>query len=177
MRTCTTPSCLPVTHTRRRRILQKHLKRQIISLSGGFQVIADLNAYHTFITSLRVPSIISEFSYLKMLGHVYVVEDAKDLAQIVRDVTRYGGAYRPEVNVQACRATAQPNPCDHRTSTSSSSGDPTGRRLKRRSTKRCTTSPSKKTALSHEVVPIAQWDAHRLLRVSPCDLSAPAPIV
>lgn len=33
-----------------------------------------------------------------MLGHVYVVEDAKDLAQIVRDVTRYGGAYRPEVS-------------------------------------------------------------------------------
>ena len=32
-----------------------------------------------------------------MLGHVYVVEDAKDLAQIVRDVTRYGGAYIPEV--------------------------------------------------------------------------------
>jgi recyclin-1 len=32
-----------------------------------------------------------------MLGHVFIVEDAKDLAQIVRDVTRYGGAYRPEV--------------------------------------------------------------------------------
>ena len=80
-----------------RSILQKHIKRQIISLSGGFQVIADLNAYHTFITSLRVASITSEFAYLKMLGHVYVVEDAKDLAQIVRDVTRYGGAYRPEV--------------------------------------------------------------------------------
>ncbi|EJF59704.1 hypothetical protein DICSQDRAFT_108611 [Dichomitus squalens LYAD-421 SS1] len=77
-------------------ILQKHIKRQIISLNGGFQVIADLNAYHAFITSLRVPSIASEFAYLKMLGHVYVVEDAKDLAQIVRDVTRYGGAYRPE---------------------------------------------------------------------------------
>lgn len=39
-----------------------------------------------------------DFSNLKMLGHVYVVEDAKDLAQIVRDVTRYGGAYRPEVS-------------------------------------------------------------------------------
>ncbi|KAI0824477.1 exocyst complex component Sec10-like protein [Trametes gibbosa] len=77
-------------------ILQKHLKRQIISLNGGFQVIADLNAYHAFIASLRVASIASEFAYLKMLGHVYVVEDAKDLAQIVRDVTRYGGAYRPE---------------------------------------------------------------------------------
>jgi len=34
-----------------------------------------------------------------MLGHVYVVEDAKDLAQIVRDVARYGGAYRPEVSL------------------------------------------------------------------------------
>ncbi|KAH8102307.1 exocyst complex component Sec10-like protein [Cristinia sonorae] len=77
-------------------ILQKHIKRQIISLNGGFQIIADLNAYHAFITSLKIPTIISEFSYLKMLGHVYVVEDAKDLAQIVRDVTRYGGAYRPE---------------------------------------------------------------------------------
>ena len=42
-------------------------------------------------------SIAADFSNLKMLGHVYVVEDAKDLAQIVRDVTRYGGAYRPEV--------------------------------------------------------------------------------
>jgi len=36
------------------RILQKHIKRQIISLNGGFQVIADLNAYHTFISSLKV---------------------------------------------------------------------------------------------------------------------------
>lgn len=35
-------------------ILQKHIKRQIISLNGGFQVIADLNAYNVFITSLRV---------------------------------------------------------------------------------------------------------------------------
>ena len=38
----------------RRRILQKHIKRQIISLSGGFQVIADLNTYHNFIVSLKV---------------------------------------------------------------------------------------------------------------------------
>jgi len=36
------------------RILQKQIKRQIISLNGGFQVIADLNAYHTFISSLKV---------------------------------------------------------------------------------------------------------------------------
>lgn len=79
------------------RILQKHIKRQIISLEGGFQVIADLNAYHTFISSLKVPAITSDFANLKMLGHVYIVSDAKDLAQIVRDVTRYGGAFRPGV--------------------------------------------------------------------------------
>ncbi|KAG2131018.1 exocyst complex component Sec10-like protein [Suillus clintonianus] len=95
-------------------ILQKHIKRQIISLNGGFQVIADLNAYYSFVASLKagsfllisvtlclisceqVPNITADFSHLKMLGHVFVVEDAKDLAQIVRDVTRYGGAYRPE---------------------------------------------------------------------------------
>ncbi|KAI0309784.1 exocyst complex component Sec10-domain-containing protein [Amylostereum chailletii] len=77
-------------------ILQKHIKRQIISLNGGFQVIADLNAYHAFIATLKIPALTADFSNLKMLGHVYVVEDAKDLAQIVRDVTRYGGAYRPE---------------------------------------------------------------------------------
>ncbi|KAG8999124.1 F-box protein: endocytic membrane traffic, recycling ReCYcling 1 [Tulasnella sp. JGI-2019a] len=77
-------------------IIQKHLKRQIISLQGGFQVIADLNSYHAFIASLKVPQVTSDFASLKMLGSVYIVEDAKDLAQIVRDVTRYGGTFRPE---------------------------------------------------------------------------------
>ncbi|ORX40515.1 exocyst complex component Sec10-domain-containing protein [Kockovaella imperatae] len=77
-------------------ILQRHLKRQIISLEGGFQIIADLNAYHAFITSLKQPRITEDFANLKMLGHVYIVSDGKDLAQIVRDVTRYGGTFRPE---------------------------------------------------------------------------------
>jgi len=77
-------------------IIQKHLKRQIISLDGGFQVISDLNAYHTFISSLRIPQITADFANLKMLGHVFIVSDAKDLAQIVKDVARYGGSYRPE---------------------------------------------------------------------------------
>ena len=45
----------------------------------------------------QVQSIATDFSHLKMLGHVFVVDDAKDLAQIVRDATRYGGSYRPEV--------------------------------------------------------------------------------
>ena len=37
-----------------RSILQKHIKRQIISLNGGFKLIADLNAYHAFIAGLKV---------------------------------------------------------------------------------------------------------------------------
>jgi recyclin-1 len=43
-----------------------------------------------------VSAVSAEFAHLKMLAHVYVVADAQDLAQIVRDVGRYGGAYRPE---------------------------------------------------------------------------------
>jgi recyclin-1 len=80
-------------------LIQKHIKRQIISIDGGIQVIADLNAYYNFIASLRVPHLLQEFANLKMLGHVFVVDDAKDLAIIVRDVTRYGGSFRPEVSV------------------------------------------------------------------------------
>lgn len=100
------------------RILHKHVKCQIISLSGGFQVIANLNTYYVFMASFKVrfllpvsrinwlflvplPQVVqltSEFSHLKMLEHVYVVEDVRDLVQIVRGVTRHGGAYHPEVN-------------------------------------------------------------------------------
>lgn len=90
-------------------VVQKHLKRQIISLDGGFQVIADLNAYHTFISSLKVPQIINDFANLKMLGHVFIVSDAKDLAQIVRDVTRYGGSFRPEVIIHLSRTGRLPH--------------------------------------------------------------------
>jgi recyclin-1 len=59
-------------------------------------MISDLNVYYAFITSLKQPRMAEEFSNLKMLGQVYIVADAKDLAQIIRDVTRYGGTYTPE---------------------------------------------------------------------------------
>jgi recyclin-1 len=61
--------------------------------------LIDLGFLLIYFLGGKVQSIASDFSHLKMLGHVYVVEDAKDLAQIVRDVTRYGGAYRPEVSL------------------------------------------------------------------------------
>lgn len=135
-------------------ILQKHIKRQIISLNGGFQVIADLNAYYTFIASLKVPTIAAEFSYLKMLGHVYVVEDAKDLAQIVRDVTRYGGAYRPEVSFAYYLYSFQLNQnktanlYSCRMCTSLFRDGQTGRRSRKQSIRPCTISASRKIALS-----------------------------
>ncbi|KAH9936466.1 uncharacterized protein B0H18DRAFT_950738 [Fomitopsis serialis] len=49
-------------------------------------------------------SFATEFSYLKILGHVYVVEDAEDLALIVRDVTRYGGAHKPALTTGGLRS-------------------------------------------------------------------------
>jgi hypothetical protein len=78
-----------------------------------------------------------------MLGHVYVVEDAKDLAQIVRDVTRYGGAYRPEVcsskkiHFFSSSIIIFNNPFLSRMCMNSFKGDLIGKRLKKQLIKRC----------------------------------------
>lgn len=77
-------------------IICKHLKRQIISLDGGFKVIADLNHYHAFIATLRQPSITPYFDALKMLGNVYIIDSPKELAQIARDANMFGGTLSPE---------------------------------------------------------------------------------
>lgn len=57
------------------------------------------------LNTLQIPAITADFLHLKMLGHVYVFEYAKDLAQIVKDVARYGGAYRLEVLSQIMAST------------------------------------------------------------------------
>ena len=49
-------------------ILQKHIKRQIISLKGGFLVISDLNEYSSFISSLKVWYDASDYLLLKSLS-------------------------------------------------------------------------------------------------------------
>jgi len=79
-----------------------------------------------------------------MLGHVYVVEDARDLAQIVRDVTRYGGAYRPEVRPRLESAVSfELTPASLipvskiRMYTNSFNAAQSGRRLRRRSIRLC----------------------------------------
>jgi hypothetical protein len=81
-----------------------------------------------------------------MLGHVFIVEDAKDLAQIVRDVTRYGGAYRPEVRrawVDGCTVAHATRivltlTFTGRTYTNSYSGVAIGKRLRKLLTRQCT---------------------------------------
>jgi recyclin-1 len=78
------------------RILLKNLKRVIVSTTGGLQLIADLNAYHTFITSLRQPQVTAYFTSLKMVGEIFIVEDPKDLGALVRDTSRYEGTLSPD---------------------------------------------------------------------------------
>lgn len=75
----------------------KHLKRVIISVEGGFQLIADLNAYHQFVsTSFRSVDLSAEFSSLKLLGSLFIIESPKLLAELARDVERFGGTFRVE---------------------------------------------------------------------------------
>lgn len=79
-------------------------------------MIADLNAYHSFILSLKIggsqngQQLAQDFAAFKMLGHVFIVEDAKDLATIVRDTARYGGRFRPEVSTALLGLYVFPHP-------------------------------------------------------------------
>lgn len=77
-------------------ILCKHLKRQIISLDGGFKVIADLNAYHGFVSTLKQPSLMVYFDGLKMLGNVFIIDNPRELAQLVRDASLFRGTLTPD---------------------------------------------------------------------------------
>lgn len=77
-------------------IICKHLKSQLISLDGGFRVIADLNEYHAFIVTLRQPQLTADFDSLKMLGNLYIIDNPKELAKLARDANLFGGSVSPE---------------------------------------------------------------------------------
>jgi hypothetical protein len=68
----------------------------IVSTTGGLQLIADLNAYHAFVTTLRQSQVTAYFTSLKMVGEIYLVEDPKDLGALVRDAGRYEGTLSPD---------------------------------------------------------------------------------
>lgn len=77
-------------------LIIKHLKRSIISRPGGFQVIADVNAYTAFISTLHQADLTTYFSALKMVANVYILENPKDLVAFMRDVSRFEGTLRTE---------------------------------------------------------------------------------
>ncbi|GAA5820674.1 hypothetical protein JCM10212_000450, partial [Sporobolomyces blumeae] len=77
-------------------ILLKQLKRIIVSTTGGLQLIADLNLYHSFVTTLRQPQVTAYFTSLKMVGEIYIVDSPKDLGALVRDTSRYEGTLSPD---------------------------------------------------------------------------------
>ncbi|WFD21326.1 F-box protein: endocytic membrane traffic, recycling ReCYcling 1 [Malassezia caprae] len=91
-------------------VLCKHLKRQIISITGGFQVICDLNHYFQFIEGLRQPSLTARFAALKRIGSLYIVSEPKELAKMVQDPTLSHGIMRPEEMYEFLRAR-----CDFKT--------------------------------------------------------------
>lgn len=72
----------------------------MISPQGGFQVIADINAYHGFALSLRQSAIVPYYTALKMVCNLYIVSSPKDLAGLVKDSARYEGTLRSEEYVQ-----------------------------------------------------------------------------
>lgn len=77
-------------------ILLKHLKKSIVSIPGGFQLIADLNLYSSFISGLKVPAVMPYFVALKMAANVFIIDSPKDLGNMARDLDRYEGTLRIE---------------------------------------------------------------------------------
>jgi recyclin-1 len=78
------------------RMLLKHLKKSIVSIAGGFQVIADLNLYTSFISSLKLPTVQPYFTALKMAANVFIIDSPRDLGMMARDLDRYEGTLRIE---------------------------------------------------------------------------------
>lgn len=82
------------------------MKNLAISAEGGFQLIADLNSYHAFVSTLRQPNVTAYFTCLKLVGEIYIVDTAKDLTALVRDVTRYEGTLNAEDLYELCKQRA-----------------------------------------------------------------------
>lgn len=83
-------------HEASRSMLCKHFKRGIVSIPGGFQMIADLNTYHAFVASFKQPNLTVYFTALKMVGGLFIITSPKDLGQLARDVHRFDGTLSNE---------------------------------------------------------------------------------
>ncbi|KAI9223963.1 exocyst complex component Sec10-domain-containing protein [Blastocladiella britannica] len=77
-------------------VLSKHIKRQRISVVGGFRLMCDVNSYYAWSESLRNPEVIRMFKGLKELVNIYIVTDLPSLKQLVKEQTRFHGVFRVE---------------------------------------------------------------------------------
>ncbi|CAG8647036.1 3285_t:CDS:2 [Paraglomus brasilianum] len=77
-------------------VLLKHLKKFVVSIDGGFQVISDLNHYTSFIMTLQQSSITPFFIALKEMGSGYIISTAKDVGLFIREAERFKGILRAE---------------------------------------------------------------------------------
>ncbi|KAL1614013.1 F-box protein: endocytic membrane traffic, recycling ReCYcling 1 [Diplodia seriata] len=78
--------------------LCKHIKRQRISIDGAIKLISDMNAYHSYVVTLRNKSLNQYFSALRELTQIYLISanDAKEIATVIADGDRYHGIFRTE---------------------------------------------------------------------------------
>ncbi|KAF2763622.1 hypothetical protein EJ03DRAFT_392496 [Teratosphaeria nubilosa] len=74
-------------------LLCKHFKRQRISVDGAVKLIADINHYSAFISSLRQKPLLPYFHALRELGQIYL---AQALAALMADGGRYCGVFAAE---------------------------------------------------------------------------------
>ncbi|GAB7353261.1 hypothetical protein MBLNU459_g3769t1 [Dothideomycetes sp. NU459] len=96
-------------------VLCKHIKRQRISVDGAIKLISlkfpsnsDINAYSTFVATLRQKSLLPYYSALRELSQIYLIDcttsssatqrtaQAKELATIIADTDRYRGIFGAE---------------------------------------------------------------------------------
>ncbi|KAI9369316.1 exocyst complex component Sec10-like protein [Aspergillus egyptiacus] len=78
--------------------LCKHLKRQRISIEGSLKLISDMNHYFKFIQTLKNNELLIYFKAFRELSQIYLIDaaDAKELANIIADSSRFSGIWRVE---------------------------------------------------------------------------------
>ncbi|KAL4907410.1 hypothetical protein BDW74DRAFT_166816 [Aspergillus multicolor] len=78
--------------------LCKHLKRQRISIEGSLKLISDMNHYFKFIQRLKNNELLIYFKAFRELSQIYLIDssDAKELATLIADASRFSGIWRVE---------------------------------------------------------------------------------
>ncbi|KAI5795045.1 exocyst complex component Sec10-like protein [Geopyxis carbonaria] len=78
--------------------ITKHIKRQRISVDGAIRLIADVNTYAAYISTLKIKSLGPYYAALKELAQIYLIDPghARQMAAVIADGERFGGIFRVE---------------------------------------------------------------------------------